>query len=154
MGNFNLDFIFRIIFKKESYVGFYRSLLKGKKVKFLFVGVLNTVFSYINSILIYFFLNQKVALIFILIISHLINVTFSFMTNKIFFFKSSSQIRIEYVKFHLVYLVNFLFNIFLLWLLVAKFNIPYWLALIITTVLSVIYSFLAHLKFTFRSANE
>ena len=154
MGNFNLDFIFRIIFKKESYVGFYRSLLKGKKVKFLFVGVLNTVFSYINSILIYFFLNQKVALIFILIISHLINVTFSFMTNKIFVFKSSSQIRIEYVKFHMVYLVNFLFNIFLLWLLVAKFNIPYWLALIITTVLSVIYSFLAHLKFTFRSANE
>jgi putative flippase GtrA len=154
MGNFNLDFIFRIIFKKESYVGFYRSLLKGKKVKFLFVGVLNTVFSYINSILIYFFLNQKVALIFILIISHLINVTFSFMTNKIFVFKSSSQIRIEYVKFHMIYLVNFLFNIFLLWLLVAKFNIPYWLALIITTVLSVIYSYLAHLKFTFRSANE
>ena len=154
MGNFNLDFVLRIIFIKKLYVGFYRYLLKGKKVKFLFVGALNTVFSYINSILIYFFLNQKVALIFILIISHLINVTFSFMTNKFFVFNSYNRIRIEYIKFHMVYLVNFLFNIFLLWLLVTKFNIPYWLALIITMVLSVIYSFLAHLKFTFRSANE
>jgi putative flippase GtrA len=154
MGNFNLNFILRIIFKKESYVGFYRSLLKGKKVKFLLVGALNTVFSYINSILIYFFLNQKVTLIFILIISHLINVTFSFMTNKIFVFNSSNQIRIEYVKFHMVYLGNFLIYIFLLWLLVTKLNIPYWLALIITMLLSVIYSFLTHLKFTFRTTNE
>jgi putative flippase GtrA len=123
---------------------------KSKKLKFLIIGFINTVFGYIFSILIYETLNDIFSLFFILLLSHLVTVTFSFVNYRHFVFNSKKSIFYEYFKIHLVYLSAFGINFILVWIFYNFLFWPFWLSRLVSIFILICYNYLAHTRFTFN----
>lgn len=64
-------------------------------LKFIIIGAVNTLFSYISGLIIYPFLEKYFHITFISIIISIINITFSFATQKFFIFRNSGNIFID-----------------------------------------------------------
>jgi putative flippase GtrA len=123
----------------------------GKKpFKYLLVGGVNTAFGYGVSVGLYFFLNHWLHLVVIAVISNVINVSFSFLAYKLFVFRSKGIWWHEYFRSFIVYGGSALIGIMGLWALVDGFGIPFWLAQGLLMVISVLFSYVGHNRFTFR----
>ena len=81
-----------------KFANFYKN---QKKIKYLLIGSINSVFAYFSTILIYNYFYQELGVIFVGIISSIINVTFSFLNYKI---------NIFYVSKKMVFRINKIYN--------------------------------------------
>lgn len=116
--------------------------------RFLLVGFLNTILSYIVYISL---LYLGIYYILALLISYIVGITNSYTYNKKWTFKSKGGSKREFSKFVLVYGITFSVNSFLLLLFVEKLmlgpNIGQVFALSIVTMIS----FFGHKYWSFRS---
>lgn len=126
-------------------------MINDKKLRYLFVGGINTVFGYISGIFLYNFLSPVFHIIFIATMINIINISFSFMTYKLVVFKTKSVWWQEYFRSYLVYGVSALINIGLIWILVGVLEIPFWIAQGVLILLTVVFSYLGHSRFTFAN---
>ena len=103
-------------------------MLKNFELRYLVVGFMNTAFSYLLSLFLYYKLILYLNLIIISFITYLICITISFFTYKFFVFKSKGKCLIEYLRFFIGYGTISLLSIFCLWVLVNFFSIRFWIA--------------------------
>lgn len=123
----------------------------GKKpFKYLLVGGVNTAFGYAVSVGLYYFLNRWLHLVVISVLSNVINVSFSFLTYKLFVFRSTGVWWHEYLRSFMVYGGSALIGVLGLWALVDGFGMPFWIAQGSLIVISVLFSYFGHNRFTFR----
>ena len=127
--------------------------IKSRKIKFLIIGFVNTIFGYFFSICIYELFNNLLSLFFILALSHLITVTFSFFNYRYFVFNSKKPLLNEYFKIHLVYLSSFCINFCLVWFFYDFLLWTFWLSRLLSLFILICYNYLAHTRFTFNEKN-
>lgn len=125
-------------------------ILKSRQFRYLAVGGANTVFGYLIGILTYKLLYPGFSIWTIGFVGNLFAITFSFVTYKVFVFKTHGQWISEYFKAYLVYGSMALVGIVLLWLYVDVLDMTIWLAQGLVIVSTVILSYVGHSRFTFR----
>jgi len=85
-------------------------LIDKKKINFLLIGILNTIFGYaLYSLFIYIELNYKLALL----LSYFFGIVFNFLSYKIFVFKINYSYA-RFAKYFCSYLITYYINILLL----------------------------------------
>ena len=129
-------------------------LWRIQELRYLFVGVLNTLFGYTLGVGLYLALSPMVHVLIIGVISNVLAITFSFITYKWLVFQSRDHWLAEYLKSYLVYGGSAVLGILLLWLLVDGLAIPIWLAQGLAMSITVVASYLGHARFTFRRAER
>lgn len=125
-------------------------IIDSKKIRFLIVGFFNTIFGYIFSIVIYEIFKDYLSLFIILLISHIITVTFSFFNYRLFVFQSKKSMLNEYAKIHLVYISTFCINFLIVWVLYNYLLWTFWLSRLVSILVLICYNYFAHLRFTFK----
>lgn len=123
--------------------------------RFILVGGYNTLFSGASFYLLHTLLHKTIHYLLILILSHFITVTNSFITFKYFVFtKSNSKIHIEYIKTHISYLFYIFCNTILLYFSVNLFRFDVVKTqLTIMSILSISFYFI-HKYFSFYEKNS
>ena len=99
-------------------------------------------------------LSQKLHIIYISILANIVAITMSFLTYKLFVFRTSGEWLKEYLKIYLVYGTTAAIGTILLWIFVDFFYINIWLSqgLVLSSVF--IFSFFLNRNFTFKKAND
>lgn len=125
-----------------------------KTARYLLAGTANTFFGYFTSLGLYYSLSNKISLLAILGLASVLSITFSFLTYKLYVFKTSGNWLREYIKCYFVYGFTALFSTSFIWFLVEKNNVKFWMAQGLAIFLIVALSYLLHNKYTFSNSNE
>jgi len=120
------------------------------KRRYLFVGAINTIFGYVVGVAMYLVLSEYFHIAVIATVVNLITITFSFITYKLFVFKTKGAWVNEYFKSYFVYGVSALISILLLWIFVDKLGLNIYLSQAATIITTVIISYIGHRYFTFK----
>lgn len=116
---------------------------------FLFVGAINTLFGYFGSVGMYELFKGYIPLAAIIVISRIVTITFSFLTYKIFLFRTKGQWIKEYLRCFISYGFTSACVMCVLYALVEYMEIPFWIAQFVATGIGVVLNFIAHSCFTF-----
>lgn len=125
--------------------------LNSKSASYLLVGVWNTIFAFVIGVSIYALLSDQLHTVLIGIICNVICISMSFMTYKLFVFKTSGNWVSEYGRSYLVYGATAFLGTALLWFMVDYLNFNIWYVQAFIILITVFISFLGHNFFTFRS---
>lgn len=130
------------------------SLFKSDKVRYLLAGAWNTLFGYSLGVGLYLLLAKQLHTSAIALIANILAITMSFLTYKLFVFKTYGNWRSEYLKACVVYSNIAILSILLVWIFVDLFNVNIWISQALTIISTVGISYFGHKKFTFgrRSA--
>ncbi len=120
------------------------------RFRFLFAGAVNTTFSYLFGIFLYKMLNQTFSVFIIGILSNLITLNFSFLTHKIFVFRTKGKWLNEYRKAYTVYGATSLIGALLLWVFIDFLSLSIWVAQAVTIAIIVLISYIGHKRYTFK----
>lgn len=132
----------------EIMMSLLKSVIRHEKVKFLIIGGYNTLFSLILGNLMYYFLPLNYTIIAIAL--YIISVTNSYMTYKIFLFKTKGNILKELIRANITYLSTFCLNLFLMFVFVSILQMEKIIAFNIASVIVVIVIYTMHKFFTFK----
>lgn len=122
-----------------------------KKFRFLLAGIVNTSVGLAAYPLLYLILEPiGVGYVVVLVIAQLICITFSFLTNKYFVFKSKGDLRGEYVKFFSFHGLYFLINLIALPALVELTQLNPMIAQTIFSIFIIVTSYFWHNAVTFK----
>lgn len=123
-----------------------------KKIRFLIVGGINTAVGLAVYPILYVMLTPfDVGYIRALIFSQIICITFSFISNKYFVFKTKGNIKKEYPKFFAFYGIYFLLNLICLPAMVETFNMNPMIAQTLFSIAIIVSSYFWHNTITFKS---
>lgn len=112
--------------------------LNSEFFRFLLVGVSNTLVAYVVFLLLLPFLPY----IYAYTLSYCTGVLNSYFMNVLFVFKERMSLR-NFIKFPLVYVVQYLLGVSILWLLVGQIGVsPVW-AMVVVVIVTVPITFLA-----------
>lgn len=126
----------------------------NQQLRYLLIGAWNTAAGYFIFALLYLLLTHLINYIAIALIAHVIAVTQSFITQRIFVFKSRGNGLAEYCRFHVAHLLTLGLGIALLSAIVEIFGISPLIAQAIITAIVVIFSYFIHRHFTFRGTKN
>lgn len=123
----------------------------GRKVRFLLAGALNTLVGLFAYPVLFFALKSfEVGYLKILVISQVVCIAFSYLTNKFFVFKTKGNFSREILKFVSFHGIYFVINVVVLWLLVDQIKLsPVWSQLGFAG-LVIVTSYIWHSKITFK----
>ena len=126
-----------------------------KKLRFLIAGGINTLVGLSVYPLLYLLLEPLGwGYIQVLLLAQVICITFSFVSNKYFVFKTRGNIHKEYVKFFLFYGLYLALNLLCLPLLVEKVGISPIISQTLFSVAIITSSYFWHNFITFKQAKE
>lgn len=125
-------------------------LLQDRRLRYLLVGGWNTGFGYAVSLFLYHYLASYLHIILIGLLTNIINISTSFLTYKIFVFKTQGNWWREYMRCYVVYGGSAVLGISCLWLFVDGLHLPFWFAQAIVMLVTVVISYCGHVFFTFR----
>ena len=126
-------------------------LLKKQSLRYLITGGWNSVFGYGVGVYLYVALSQQLHVTVIAVIANILTITMSFLTYKLFVFKTTGNWLIEYSRSYLVYGSMALLSVGLLWALVDYLSVNIWCAQALVIMLTVGISYFSHRFFTFRN---
>ena len=127
------------------------SRFTGKPLKFLLVGVWNTVFGYTSFVVVYDLTSKHgVHYMVALICSQILCLLNAYLCYKYLVFKTAAITLPESLRFVLVYSLNFVANLILLPFCVATLEMTPVVAQGIIVVLTVVASYLGHNFFSFK----
>ena len=122
-----------------------------EKIKYLFIGFINTIFGYFIGILNYNFFYKSIGIFLLSLLNNIISITFSFLTYKYFFFKTKNQFFLsEYLKSYIVYGFAFVVGTFFLWITLEVIKLDIFIAQFITISIAIIFSYIGNSYFTFK----
>lgn len=121
------------------------------EIRYLVAGLWNTIFGYMVGIVIYNMFNEYIGIIIIGIITSILSITMAFLTYKLFVFRTNGNWWAEYLRAYLVYGFTSALSVAILWVLVDFMNLPFWLGQGIAIGLTIIFSYVSHARFTFKS---
>jgi putative flippase GtrA len=128
--------------------------LGERGARYIVVGGLNTLFGYLCGAFLFILLEKKIGIIYILIISNILSITFSFLAYKLFVFKTSGSWLKEYIRCYLVYGGVSAISIFLTWIFLDIFFVNIWIAQGMSMMIVIFFSYHGHKKYTFRVNHE
>jgi putative flippase GtrA len=128
-----------------------RNILQKKSTRYLLAGVWNTLFGYGVGVGLYITLSSQLHVTVIATISNVIAISMSFLTYKLFVFKTTGNWLLEYGRSYLVYGSMALLSVALLWILVDYLEVDIYSAQALIIVITVGTSYLGHKFITFRS---
>ncbi len=123
-------------------------------LQYLLVGGFNTAFGYFVSVGLYYGLNAHLHIVVIAVVANVVCITESFLTYKLFVFRTGASWWSEYLRCYVVYGGGALIGIAGLWLLVAVLSVQFWLAQGLLMVVSVVISYTGHDRFTFKKMQQ
>ena len=126
-------------------------LFEKQSLRYLMAGGWNTVFGYGIGVGLYTILSSQLHVAVIAAIANIFAITMSFLTYKLFVFKTTGNWLSEYGRSYLVYGSMALLSIILLWAMVDYLGVDIWYAQALVILLTVGVSYLGHKFFTFRS---
>jgi hypothetical protein len=119
----------------------FTKLIQNEKFRYLAVGAWNTLFGYGFGITAYIMLSQTWHIIYIAILANVIAITMSFVTYKLFVFKTSGGWLKEYLRIYLVYGFATFFSIILLWIFIDFFYVSIWVGQGVVGLIIFLFSF-------------
>ena len=132
-------------------MNFFIKLLNEIPKKFMIIGIINTIFGYLIGLLNYFIFYSKIGIIGVGFLNNIIAITFSFTLLKFFVFKTTNiNWFLEYIRSYVVYGIQGLAGILILWVCVSFFNINIFFSQAISILTTVLLSYFGHKKFTFK----
>lgn len=123
---------------------------KDERVRFLFIGILNTVFGYLTFTFLQYFWGPRITIFGSLYISHAIASTVAFVLYRKFVFHVQGHLWHDFGRFQLVYVLPLLVNTFLLPALILWFSLNVYIAQALTMAILTVGSYLGHKFFSFR----
>jgi putative flippase GtrA len=121
------------------------------RLRYLLVGSWNTLFGYFIGIFLFYALTAHAHIVVIALISNMIAISMSYITYKLFVFKTSGNWLVEYFRCYLVYSMNAILGIFFLWVTVDIIKINIWISQGISISMTVFISYFLHKNFTFKN---
>jgi len=121
-----------------------------QKIKYLLIGLINSIFAYFSTILLYNYFYHELGVIFIGIISSIINVTFSFLNYKINIFYVSKKWFLELLKYIISNLYLSILSNSLLYIFIELCNFSIYLSQFINISVVIISSYVLNTKFIFK----
>lgn len=124
-----------------------------KKFRYLIAGIINTVIGLAMYPLLYLILKPiGIGYIGVLVVAQLVCVTFSFISNKYFVFKTQGNLRNEYIKFFAFHGVYFAINLVALPIFVELLKLNPMIAQTIFSILIITSSYFWHNAVTFKAS--
>ena len=123
-----------------------------KKIRYIAVGAWNTMFSYIAFVLLYFYLNEPIHYMAILVLSQIVGLTNAYICYKLFVFKTKGNILKEYFRFYVVYGSTLFVNFALILLFVELFEMDPIISQGIIALIVAFIAYVGHSKFSFISS--
>lgn len=123
---------------------------KNTTSRYLIVGGWNTIFGYATFSILYLLLNEKLNYILVAIVSHIISVTQSFLTQRNIVFRSKNIWISEYIRFHVANIASLGLGLIILPILVETVKLTSLIAQALATFFIIIMSYFAHKHFTFK----
>jgi putative flippase GtrA len=120
------------------------------KISYLLTGLWNTVFGYTFSLVLYNSLHSFMHILLISLIANVICISMSFITYKIFVFKTKENWLREYIRCYIIYGIISLVSVVILWISVDFFKTPFWIAQGLLIPIMILFSYIGHKKFTFN----
>lgn len=139
---------------KNKYYSLIIASLSHKKCKYLLAGAWNTIFGYLSGVTIYYLFGEKLGVLIVATIANILSISMSFLTYKLFVFKTRGNWLIAYMRAYVVYGVSAIIGILLLLFFVKWLAIEFWLAQGLVILLTVVVSYIGHQNFTFRSKGK
>jgi putative flippase GtrA len=124
--------------------------LEHKPLRYLLAGGWNTFFGYGVSVGLYTLFADKLHITMIAAVASIIAITMSFLTYKLFVFKTKGNWLLEYARSYIIYGGMAIFGIILLWILVDFLDWPIWYAQALVILITVGASYIGHKSFTFK----
>lgn len=124
-------------------------LLGSEKTRFLVVGAINTLISYLLFVL-FFWLSGRSNYFLAYLLSFAIALLIGFSLQRIFVFRVKGQLLLDFLRYSLVQFVSFAANAALLTFLVELLFFDPLIAQALSLGLTVTASYLAHRHFSFR----
>jgi putative flippase GtrA len=121
-----------------------------KGVSYLIAGGWNTLFGYGLGVWLYKILSSEIHIIGISILSNILCISMSFLTYKLFVFKTKGRWLNEYLRCYIVYGGTACLGTLLLWLMVDGLGTSIWIAQGIGIAITVLISYIGHKQITFR----
>jgi putative flippase GtrA len=127
------------------------------KIKFILVGIWNTIFGYgifiaLDYLFEQYFSNRQLAYMLAMLIAQIVGIINAFIFHKYITFQSQARGKkniLEFAKFCLTYVVTFLLSLSLLPILVEMFTLQPRIAAIFIILICTIISYLGHKHFSF-----
>ena len=133
-----------------NFANIYKNQNQKQKIKYLLIGSINSIFAYFSTILIYNYFYQELGVIFIGIISFIINVTFSFFNYKINLFYVSKKWFLELIKYIISNLYLSILSISLLYIFIERCNFSIYLSQFICISVVIVSGYILNTKFIFN----
>jgi putative flippase GtrA len=133
-----------------NFANIYKNQNQKQKIKYLLIGSINSIFAYFSTILIYNYFYQELGVIFIGIISSIINVTFSFLNYKINIFYVSKKWFLELIKYIISNLYLSILSISLLYIFIERCNFSIYLSQFICISVVIVSGYIINTKYIFK----
>lgn len=122
-------------------------LFSDKRIRFVFVGGINTLVGYGSYVILVFF---GVHYIIANTLATVIGITTSYFSNKYFTFKVLKKSSAEIIRFVLVYAVGYFINLGILYVLVDVMGGNRYISGLITLLVTTMLSYFGHNYFSFK----
>lgn len=138
--------------KKEPFT-FFKSVSyeTKKKLRYIIVGIWNTIFPYIVFSFLYYITNAKLHYMIILVICQILGLTNAYLCYKLLVFKTKGNIVREYLRFYVVYGATFIVNIVLIGLFVEVLGVNPVLSQGLIAIVIVTMAYFGHNRFSFST---
>jgi hypothetical protein len=132
---------------------YFNSILKNKNlIKYLSIGILNTIFAYISGVVFFYLFYKDIGVLLLTLLTTIINIFFTFINYKFFYFKTHKRYFIkELLKINLSYIFIFLLNVVLLWFLTEKFNLSIYFTQAIIIFINITISIKLNFSYVFNN---
>lgn len=122
----------------------------SQKIRYLLAGGWNTLFGYLVGVGLYKILHAHTQTLYIALLANTICISMSFLTYKLFVFRTSGRWIEEYLKNCTVYSGAALISSLLLWVFVDLLSISIYIAQALVIISTVFISYTGHSRFTFK----
>jgi putative flippase GtrA len=122
----------------------------NEKIRYILIGGYNTVVGYGVFAALWMIWGQSLHYIIILVLSHIVAVTNAFFGYRILVFRKKGSGWRDFVRFNMVYLGAFVFNVLALPILIEVVNFHPLVAQALLVIVTVMASYLLHRRFSFR----
>ena len=127
-----------------------RKAWHNEKIRYILIGAFNTFFGYSIFAALWMLWGQSLHYVVILALSHAIAVTNAFFGYRILVFRKTGGAWKDFVRFNMVYLGAFIFNILALPILIEVVNLHPLVAQALLVIVTVVASYLLHRRFSFK----
>lgn len=129
---------------------FIRTAWRHEKIRFLAVGVFNTVFGYLVFLALYLAFGARCHYLILSSVAHILSVLVAFCGQRTLVFRSAQPWPREFIRYNISLLFSFLTGLLSLYVLVEFAGLTPSVGQAITVVVTVVISYLAHRHFSFK----